>query len=321
MLSVVLTSYNYARFLPAALGALAAQTRQPDELIIIDDASSDDSVAVIASLLGHFADARLIRNKANQGPIANLNRGLNLARGEIVFFAAADDIAHPSLFKRGMELLAAHPEAALFSARTHIIGVDGVGKSTLATAVPLRSPGFIPPDAIARQLMRDDNWLTGNTTLYRRAALAAAGGFAAELGSFCDGYVSRLLALRHGACYSPEVLGAWRRHPGGYAWSQTTDLPRVRELAAAVSERIEADGGFPPGYARRWARRYLFGARRFTLAEQTAAARSRGPLALGLARVRELSTGLALFAAYRPWDFTAVARRRLSVLRRPPDAA
>jgi glycosyltransferase involved in cell wall biosynthesis len=321
MLSVVLTSYNYARFLPAALTALAAQTRQPDELIVIDDHSSDDSVAVITSFLGRFADARLVRNPANLGTIANLNRGLELARGSVVLFAAADDIAYPTLLERGMALLDAHPAAALFSARSDIIDVAGKHEGTLATAIPLLEPGFIGPDTIARQLMHDDTWLAGNTTLYRRDPLAAAGGFAAELGSFCDGYVSRLLALQHGACYSPEVLGAWRRHSGGYAWSQTADWARTQELVAAVRHRIETDeAAFPPGYAHRWAQRYLFGARRFALARKSEAARSRGRLALGWTRSREVATTLALFIAYRPWDLATVAGRRLAAWRRhPPD--
>lgn len=317
MLSVVLTSYNYARFLPAALAALAAQTRPPDELIVIDDSSRDDSVAIIAKFLDRFADARLVQNPDNLGTVANLNRGLELARGGVVFFAAADDIAYPALLERGMGLLAAHPGAALFSARSDIIDVEGEREGTLATASPLREPGFICPEAVARQLMRDDNWLTGNTTLYRRDALVAAGGFAAELGSFCDGYVSRLLASRHGACYSPEVLGAWRRHSGGYAWSQTANSAQTRNLVAAVRQRFEADGAFPPGYVHRWTRRYLFGARRFALARKSEAARAHGPLALGWARAREVTASLALFAAYRPWDLAAVARRRLAAWRHP----
>lgn len=319
MLSVVLTSYNYARFLPAALAGLADQTRLPDELIVIDDNSSDDSVAVIASFLGRFADARLVRNSRNLGTIANLNRGLELARGEVIYFAAADDITYPTLLERGVALLEVHPTAALFSARSDIIDVDGASEGMLATATPLREPGFISPDAVAAQLMRDDNWLTGNTTIYRRDTLIAAGGFCAELGSFCDGYASRLLALRHGACFSPEVLGAWRRHAGGYAWSETADWAKTRNLVAAVQRRIEADGdAFPSGYAHRWTQRYLFGARRFALARKSEAAREHGPLALGWAKVHEMTASLALFAAYRPWDLAAVARRRLAALRHSP---
>ena len=311
MLSVILTSYNYAAYLPAALAALAAQSRQPDELIVIDDCSADDSLAVITTFLGRFADARLVQNPHNLGIVANLNRGIELARGSVVYFAAADDLTYPALLERGMELLDRHPAAGVFSARSAIIDVDGRVTGRLATAVPLREPGFIPPERVALQLMRDDNWLTGNTTLYRRAALAAAGGFPQELGSFCDGYVSRLLAARHGACYSPEVLGAWRRHSSGFAWSQTADLARSREVAAGVERRIAADGpAFPPGYGNRCVQRYLFGARRFALARQREEAQARG-FGPGLAaRLREVALTLWLFATHRPWDVAAVLRRR-----------
>jgi hypothetical protein len=172
------------------------------------------------------------------------------------------------------------------------------------------------PAAVRRMLLDDDTWLTGNTTLYRRAALAAAGGFAAELGSFCDGYVSRLVAARYGACFSPEVLGAWRRHEGGYAWSETADFGRSRTLAAAVSRRIAAEArSFPAGYARRWAGRHLFGARRFALARARQAAVRRGPRAALRAQFREIVMTLFWFLAYRPRDLLAVIRRRVGIWR------
>lgn len=315
-LSVVLTSYNYARYLPAALLALAAQTRPADELIVIDDCSDDDSVAIVNSLLGRFAEPLLIQNPSNLGTIANLNRGLELTRGEVVYFAAADDVTDPALFERGMALLAEHPRAALFSARSDVVDTEGRIEGTLATAIPLRHPGYIAPEAVALILMQDDSWLTGNTTLYRRASLVAAGGFAPELGSFCDGYVSRLLAARNGACFSPEVLGAWRRHAGGFAWSQTADLTRAKQLATAVERRMEADAtAFPPGYSRRWAGRHLFGAQRFGLVRSRAEARSRGVAARLWARIYEVAMTLGLFIVYRPWDAVAVARRHVTVWR------
>lgn len=315
-LSVVLTSYNYARYLPAALLALAAQTRPADELIVIDDCSADDSIAIINSLLGRFAEPRLVQNPRNLGTIANLNRGLDLARGEVVYFAAADDVTDPALFERGMALLDEHPEAALFSARSDIIDAEGRVESTLATAIPLSHPGYIAPETIARILVQDDNWLTGNTTLYRRARLAAAGGFAPELGSFCDGYVSRLLAARYGACFSPEVLGAWRRHEGGFAWSQTADLTRAGQLVTEVERRMEADAAvFPTGYSRRWAGRHLFGAHRFALVRRRVEAQSRGRAARLWARIYEVLMTLWLFIVYRPWDGLAVARRWVAVWR------
>ena len=315
-LSVILTSYNYARYLPAALTALGAQTRAPDELIVIDDGSTDDSVAIINSFLGRFANPLLVQNPRTLGTIGNLNLGIELTRGEVVYFAAADDVTYPALLERGMALLERHPEAALFSARSDIIDTEGRIERTIATAIPLRHRGYIAPDAVARILMRDDNWLTGNTTLYRRAPLIAAGGFAPELGSFCDGYVSRLLAARYGACFSPEVLGAWRRHAGGFAWSQTADFAQARQLATAVERRMAADAAaFPPGYSRRWKGRHLFGARRFALVRRREEARSRGVAARVRARLCELAVTPWLFISYRPWDVVAVVRRRFWVWR------
>lgn len=317
MLSVVLTNYNHARFLPAALDALLRQTRRPDELIVIDDASTDDSIAVITPYLDRFAAARLVRNPANLGCVANLNRALGMVRGDLVHFAAADDVTCPRLIETGAALLEAHPRAALFSARTAMMAADGRVLGVLATPAPLPAPGFVAPDEAARLLMRDDGWFTGNTTIYRRDALAAAGGFPEELGSFCDGYVSRVLALRHGACFSPEVLGAWRRMEGGFAWSQTADLARARELVAVAARRMTAAPDlFPAGYQRRWARRYLFGARRLALANSRREALASGRLAGACALARELVLTLWWFLALRPRDAAVVARRRLRVLLR-----
>jgi glycosyltransferase involved in cell wall biosynthesis len=317
MLSVVVTNYNHGRFLPDALDGLLAQTRPADELIIIDDASTDDSTAVISPYLERFPQAQLVRNPVNLGCVANLNRAIDMVRGDIIHFAAADDVTYPRLFETGVALLTAHPQAALVSARTDLMAENGRVIGPLATPTPLKRDGFISPDAAAHMLMRDDGWFTGNTTLYRREALAAAGGFPDELGSFCDGYISRLLALRHGACFSPEVLGAWRRMEGGLAWSQTADLARAEQLIAIVARHMtEASDLFPAGYRQRWAGRYLFGARRLTLANTRRKALAAGAVGGSWALSRELFLTLWWFLALRPWDAAAVTRRRLGMLLR-----
>jgi len=195
---------------------------------------------------------------------------------------------------------------------------DGRIIGTMATPIPLRRPGRISAQEAARLLMREDGWFTGNTTLYRRDLLAAAGGFPEELGSFCDGYISRLLALRHGACFSPEILGAWRRLVGGLAGSETADLARARQLVAAAERHMAKQGQvFPAGYARRWGRRYLFGARRFALVEARRKALGKSAVAAVPALLREAALSLWWFLLLRPGDAVSVARRRLPLLLRP----
>jgi glycosyltransferase involved in cell wall biosynthesis len=315
MLSVILTNYNHARFLPAAFEALLRQTRPADEVIVIDDASTDHSVAVINGFLDRIPRARLVENPVNLGCVANLNRGIEMAYGDIVHFAAADDVTYPQLFETCLSLLAAYSRAALASARTDLIAEDGRFLGRLATPIPLRRAGFIEAETAAHLLMRDDGWFTGNTTLYRRELLAAAGGFPDELGSFCDGYMSRVLALRHGACFSPAVLGGWRRMAGGFSWSQTADLEQAKHLVGTAVRRMSDEPMvFPAGYQRRWARRYLFGARRLALVQSRRDALAAGRFAAVWAPFREVVLSLWWFIELRPWDVVAVARRRLRML-------
>jgi hypothetical protein len=315
MLSVVIPNFNHGAFLRASLEAVLAQTRTADEIIVIDDASTDDSLAVVSPFLGRHPNLRLVQNARNLGCVWSLNRGLALARGSMIYFGAADDLTYPSLFARAAALLEAHPDAALFSARSDLIGANGDRLGVIPTPVPRRAPGLIDRTAVACFLMREDGWFMGNATIYRRAPLLAIGGFPEDLQSFTDGYVSRLLALRHGACYSPEVLAAWRRLAGGYAWSQTIDRAQLPGLIATATRRMTEDGSpFPIGYAARWQGRYIFGARRFGLTEARRRAAARGTAAHVLAAAREIVVTAWLFFRLRPRDVLPVAGRKLRYL-------
>lgn len=310
MLTVVLPNFNHARFLPHALDALLGQTLPADEIIVIDDASTDASVAVAESYSQAHNKIRVIVNGRNQGVVANMNDGLKLARGDYVFFAAADDVAGRRLFELGVQALQQHSHAALFSARSDIIDEEGRPRGVFATPVPATERGYISPQRAARHLVRDEGWFMGNTTVYRRDALVAAGGFPLELGAFTDGYMSRLLALRHGACFSADVLGSWRRMEGGVAWQQSSDEEATNRLVGIVERRMQGTAEFPAKYVQRWKRRHLFSARRFMLS------RRQGNGRRGFARV--LSSSLAavetawLFVKLRPWDIATVLRRRAS---------
>jgi glycosyltransferase involved in cell wall biosynthesis len=315
MLSVVIPNFNHGAFLRASLEAVLAQLRADDEIIVIDDASTDDSLAVVSSFLGRHPNLRLVKNPRNLGCVRSLNRGLAMARGSIIYFGAADDVTYPSLVARAAALLETYPDAALFSARSDLINATGDRLRVMPTPVPLRAPGFIDRAAVARFLMREDGWFMGNTTVYRRGPLLAIGGFPEDLQSFTDGYVSRLLALRHGACYSPEVLAAWRRLAGGFAWSQTIDRAQLTDLIAIAARRMTEEGSpFPSGYAERWRGRYLFGARRFALTEARRRAAARGTAAHVRAGAQEIVVTAWLFFQLRPRDILPVAGRQLRYL-------
>lgn len=200
-LTVIVGNYNYAHYLPVCLDALLNQTRPADEIIVIDDASTDNSVDVIEPYLTRHPNIRLIRNPINQGANRNVNRLVKIAQGEIVYLAPSDDVIYPTLFERGMDLMEAHPGAALFSAQTHAIDAEGRNLGLFHTPMPLSKPGYLDPAGCARALMRDGPWFTGNTMLIRRAPLIAEGGFPEALSAIADSYAAQLLALKYGVCY------------------------------------------------------------------------------------------------------------------------
>ena len=246
-------------------GALL-QSRAPDEVIVIDDCSADDSVEILRSYEGRFPTLRVLVNERNRGVLANAETLLGLARGRYFYAAAADDMILPGFFEKSLEILERFPEAGLCSTRSLIVGQDGC-----AVASPFPSwqpfqrksePYFVNPIEARRQLFRQGSWMQGNTVIFRRQALIAAGGFLPRLGSYTDGFIHEVLALRHGACFIPESLAAWRKLPESYSASTGKNPAAMRAIYDEALRCMAEDyrGLFSASYIYRWRNRWNGGA-------------------------------------------------------------
>jgi glycosyltransferase involved in cell wall biosynthesis len=121
--SVVMPVYNGARFLRLAVDSVLAQTMGDFEFIIIDDGSTDDSLAILRS----YADKRIqiIENAANRGVTASLNKGMEAPQGEYIARMDCDDRCHHDRLARQVECLDAHPDWAMVATRVMLIDEDG----------------------------------------------------------------------------------------------------------------------------------------------------------------------------------------------------
>ena len=110
-ISVVLASWNGAAYIEKQLRSLAEQTRAPDEVIICDDASFDDTVEVIRRFLSErgLSGWRLEENTENLGYIRNFRRAMQLCTGELIFLCDQDDIWHPDKIRRMEECFSRYP--------------------------------------------------------------------------------------------------------------------------------------------------------------------------------------------------------------------
>ncbi len=89
--SIVMPAYNAASYLRQSIGSALAQTEQRCEVLVIDDASSDNTADVVARLAEQDGRVRLLRNAVNRGPAASRNRGFAEARGDWIALLDADD--------------------------------------------------------------------------------------------------------------------------------------------------------------------------------------------------------------------------------------
>ena len=261
-LSVLLANYNHGHHIAEAIESVTSQSRLPDEYIIMDDGSTDDSVAIISSFAEQHPFIRFIRNEKNLGAVAAYRKLLEMAAGDYLFCSAADDFILPEFLSRSMALLEAHPQAGLVSGLSMICDEDGRKTGIFPTPIVSRTPAYLDPKRVKRALVRYGAWFMGNTTVYRRQALSAEGGFRSDLGPFIDGFACHVLALKYGACFIPEPCAVWRRLDTGESSSVALDPEEASALVSRTASLMVEDpsyrGLFPPAYVRAWQRRQKY---------------------------------------------------------------
>ncbi len=218
-LTVVVPNYNHAKLLPVSLSALCNQSVPALEIIVVDDASTDHSVEVIRSFAQKHPFLRLHRNEQNRGVNYNLNLGLKEAKGDFIFFPAADDEVMPGLFEKSMRLLAEHPQAGLSCAiaewRETFSGLTWHMGAAMA-----ERPSFFSPDEMVRLGQRRKLYIVASNCFMRTDMLREAGGFIPELRWHSDWFANYVIGFRRGICFVPEVLSVANLLEGSFFQSR-----------------------------------------------------------------------------------------------------
>jgi glycosyltransferase involved in cell wall biosynthesis len=255
-LSVVMPNYNHARYLRRAIEGILEQTRPADEFLILDDASTDNSVEIIESYAERHSCIRLVKNQRNAGVIAAHEKLFELATGDYLFSAAADDDRYPCFFEQAMEMAVKHPQAGLIFGKMGIIDGAGNEQSVIEPSV-WQERLYATPKQFLQEYLEVEPPMHAATgaTIFRRQAFAEVGWFPAELDSFADTFAVRAIALKYGACYVPERFSKWRRMSGSYSQKTAQDIRRSIDIVARARRLMQCDefrDCFPQDYVRRW---------------------------------------------------------------------
>ena len=109
---VMIPCYNYARYLPESVGSVLSQGIDNVRVVVIDNASTDNSVEVARRLAEADSRIEVVCHEKNLGPHASFNEGIDLAKAEYMMILCADDILAPGALRRGLEALESDPQAA-----------------------------------------------------------------------------------------------------------------------------------------------------------------------------------------------------------------
>ena len=234
-------AHNAAATIQASLASALEQTEPSLEVLVIDDASTDHTVELVATMAARDSRIRLIRSDVNRGPGAARNRGLDAARGHWIALLDADDAYFPERLARlltigeqnQVEIVAdnklvcpedrscepvpmfsrAHfPRAGLISAAAFVLGNAGKSRKDRV------SLGFMQP------IIRRD-FLERNSIRYN------------ECSRFGEDYMLYLRCLVRGArwWYTPEVLHRYTVRAGSLTEKQSAaDLQRIRQLETSL---------------------------------------------------------------------------------------
>ncbi|MBI3044309.1 MAG: glycosyltransferase [Betaproteobacteria bacterium] len=321
-IAVIVPNWNDARFLPRCLRSVLEQETPADQLIIVDDASTDNSVALIRQIISGNSRAELIVNASNLGVYGAVDRALERARSDYVLFLAANDFVLPGIFTRARDCLSRSPGIGLWSAMVwRVDEADNLVRLHPSPVIALRDRVFSPEECV-KLAHRVGNWFTGTTLIYRRDAVQAADAFDPAYRGAADLITALVVASRHGVAYTPEPFGAFRIHAGSHSSSTLSDVARLE----AMLDRLAVRGPelspqlFTKAFVERIVLRYRFAAVRESAgtAISTVAARFSGWRRLALdfidrwvpRKLERLRVALA-FAILSPFDLWPTLMNRL----------
>lgn len=250
--SVVVPNYNHARYLPRRIESVLRQTYRDFELILLDDASTDESRKVLARYAGD-PRVRVEFNEANSGtPFAQWNKGVRLARGKYIWIAESDDYADEKLLETLVGTLERDERLSFAYCRSwRVTGdgrVDGLGDWYLEDidATLWRSDFCMDGRGFCRQYLAQSPVVcNAGAAVFRKAVYEATGGADESLRLCGDWKLWAALALKGDVAFVSQPLNYFRYHAASVRGKSVRDALDVTEKLQVIRwilDRSSAEG-------------------------------------------------------------------------------
>jgi glycosyltransferase involved in cell wall biosynthesis len=242
--SALVFCYNHSAYVAGCLDSVVAAGGPGLEIVVIDDASTDGSVARINSwrAANPSVRLRLVVNPANFALPRNMNRAIAIAGGELLALVAADDRLLPHGIAARVEYMEAHPDLLGCFADCHVIDATGrrlfeSGIEGLFRAAGMRKRWLTSPRLVARSVVF--HWaVPGPVFMARRSALVALGGYDESVPFGEDWDMFLRLSARRGLGFVDRCVAEYRVHGASATFMRQRD---IRASVAHVAAQRWAD--------------------------------------------------------------------------------
>ena len=212
--SAIVINYNDSATLPQTLDSLLAQTSPFDEILVVDDGSTDNSREIIADYAARHAVIRPLPNEKNMGIIATLNRGAQAATGDFVVHCSSNDWYDPREVEYCRAALAEFPQAQMVCGNVNTWdGANNIPGKPHIMNLPQQRRVYTPADYV-QENKRTCIYFNGSAMALRRVHVLAFGCHRAELRWHTDLVLYLLFAFRFPFVYVPEMFATMRIEEG-----------------------------------------------------------------------------------------------------------
>jgi glycosyltransferase involved in cell wall biosynthesis len=245
VVTLCIPSYSHAQFLGAAIDSVLRQSMGDFELLVVDDGSTDGSLALALEYASCDPRVRVLRHEggANRGVTATVNAGFAAARGTYVASLAADDVLYPDSFARRVAPLEADSTLGFVYGRIEVLDPAGLPVGKIAGLAPEAICAFDrTTDPLVSLLLH--NYMPAPSVLMRRELLKRLGTFDERIYYVDWELWIRLLAHSRVGFVEGLPLAGYRIH--GHALTpedDAADLPRRLDLYRALDEKASSVGG------------------------------------------------------------------------------
>jgi glycosyltransferase involved in cell wall biosynthesis len=228
LVSIIIPTYNYARFIGEALRSVRDQTYRLFEIIVIDDGSTDDTKNVVSQF-----DEVQYAHQSNQGIAAARNAGLRMSNGELAVFLDADDRLLPNALAAGVAQLNENPDWVFVSGRWEIISREG--------QVTLLPPPVVVGNDPYRAFLQSNYIGTVGQVMFRRSVLEQENGFDVTVPGCDDHELYLRLSRKYPVGHHGELVLQHRRHGANTSTSHAMLFKSLISIYQRQLPQVQAD--------------------------------------------------------------------------------